>query len=702
MLTTVADLLLVVIGFCLIVVIHELGHFLAARWAGIRVLAFAVGFGPALLSYRKGMGVRGGSSEPEYLAKVAAGRRKDGLVPGVSPTEYRLNALPFGGYVKMLGQDDLDASAVSAAADSYQNAPVWKRMVVISAGVVMNLLSAAALFIIVFMVGLKVEAPIIGWVAPGSAAESAALIGGPESAGPGIKPGDRVVRVADREPISFSDITVAGAMAGPGESVRLEVMREGFDAPLVYSVRPIEGKETRLLEIGAAPAQNLSLVRVPDSMRAKFAERMETLGLAGVEPGMRVAAVNGAPAPAYFHDFAAAFRDSGGRPVAVRFEGADGKSVEKTVDPKPVYELAQVRMRSGATAPISHIAGLMPVMMVGEAGEGALGQGLRDGDIFARLGGIEYPSLGRGLMEIQSHAGRALPIVVLRRDESGLLSEVSLPAVRVNRKGQIGFLLEEWTESAVLGAPVAELLGRDDKPIEHITAGEFATAGMKILAIDGKDVRGHDGIWSALRGAALRAPEGEGLTVRMEVQRPVEGQPRQDAPVETVRFELKPAQVLALKQLTWRPPIGESLFEYSMVVAKGEGPVDSLRMGLAETRRVMLMTYVTFARLFQGTVKVEHLKGPVGIAHVGTLLAGRGFVWLLFFLALISVNLAVINFLPLPIADGGQFLFLLYEGVRGRPAPIGVQNAAVIAGLILIGTVFLFVTFNDIRTLLGF
>src|SRR5215471_12929355 len=103
---TAGDLVLVLLGFGLIVFLHELGHFLAARWAGIRVLAFAVGFGPALFSYRKGMGFQAGSGEAKYLEMLKA--EKEGLqqrdVHAISPTEYRFNILPLGGYVKMLGQ----------------------------------------------------------------------------------------------------------------------------------------------------------------------------------------------------------------------------------------------------------------------------------------------------------------------------------------------------------------------------------------------------------------------------------------------------------------------------------------------------------------------------------------------------------------------------------------------------------------------
>src|SRR4029450_9347986 len=101
----------------------------------------------------------------------------------------------------------------------------------------------------------------------------------------------------------------------------------------------------------------------------------------------------------------------------------------------------------------------------------------------------------------------------------------------------------------------------------------------------------------------------------------------------------------------WEPGISLAIFEAQefTLVAQGSNVVtragDAIRMGLSETHRVMMMTYLTFARLFEGTVKVEHLKGPVGIAHLGTRIASRGIVWLLFFMALISVNLAVVNFL---------------------------------------------------------
>src|SRR3954451_19911540 len=96
------SLALLVFGFGFVIFWHELGHFLAAKWVGIKVEQFAVGFGHAMASWRQGMGFTVGSSGKKYEELVAAGKADT-----IGETEYRLNWIPLGGYVKMLGQDDL-------------------------------------------------------------------------------------------------------------------------------------------------------------------------------------------------------------------------------------------------------------------------------------------------------------------------------------------------------------------------------------------------------------------------------------------------------------------------------------------------------------------------------------------------------------------------------------------------------------------
>lgn len=691
---TILDLVLVVIGFGMIIFVHELGHFLAARWAGIRVLAFALGFGPALVSYRKGLGWRRGSSEREALARADRA--------SISATEYRLNALPFGGYVKMLGQEDGRPGAVSDAPDSYQACKPWKRMVVISAGVVMNLLTAALLFMIVFKLGLRTEPAIVGDVTPGSPA-SRAVAADAHHAEPGLKPGDRVLSIDGRTARSFNDLVLASAMASPGATVAVTVDRAGHDQPLHFRITPEVGRLSGMLELGVGPPTSATLRTAgddaPEEVRQSLRKALDRAGLAGVEPGATLVGIDGQPGVALAAQIDAAFRRSGGREVSLDFRSPEGQT--RAVSVRPRARLQQDLAKAGRSFQVvEHVLGLTPVMRVAEGTNPDTAQGLRTGDVLARVGAVEYPSIAAGIAEVRAHAGRSIDLLVLRPLESGSFEEVPIRA-RVNRQGAIGFFVTSTAESGTLLAMPPPALtelreGAAERAPPALALG--LTPGSRLASINGRPVSDLFDAREALREAtadALAAGTGAVLELDLEPPRP------EGAGVDRRSWALTSQDVRDLHALGWESPVPPGLFEPAQFLLKAEGPLDALRTGVAETHRVMLMTYVTFARLFQGTVKVEHLKGPVGIAHLGTLIADRGLVWLLFFLALISVNLAVINFLPLPIVDGGQFLFLVVEQIRGRPAPMAVQNAATLAGLALIGAMFIIVTFNDVMNLFG-
>lgn len=690
MLGTFLDFLLVVLGFSSIVVIHEFGHFLAARWAGVRVLAFAVGFGPALLSFRQGLGLRVGSSAPEFAKMELEGR-----AGGVSSTEYRLNGLPFGGYVKMLGQEDFDPTATSAASDSYQTCPPWKKLIIISAGVVFNVIAAAVLFIIVFMAGLRTESPRIGIVsfdtpAAGTMPINAAANGVTD---PGLQPGDLVTQVNGHSAHSFNDVLLAGAMAKPGKPVNLTVQRDGIAEPLQFSIIPEAGRLTGLLELGVGPSFSPVVVDLrTESQRTAAHAAFASIGLDGLRSGMRlvragtITEIKGASA------IDAAARASGGLPFEVEFVGEDGAKLVRTVTPVPELEEDAVRNQGKGRLAVDHLLGLVPVMIVGDADEdsAAFKKGLRTGDVFVRLGSIEFPSIVQGMAEIKSAAGRDIAVTVLRKNDAGEWNEVNLPGVAVSRKGLIGFSVGDSARThALLAASPQMFVDPFGKESVNQAASLGLAPGSVIEAVNEIPVSD----FVTLR-AALKESAQSGAAIALRVRPP-------SGVVRTIDWNLSPQEVERLGKLSWNAPFGNAIFEPEFVTLKAKGPGEAVSMGLDETRRVMLMTYATFSRLFEGTIKLEHLKGPVGIAHVGTLLASRGFVWLLFFLALISVNLAVINFLPMPIVDGGQFLLIVYEQIRGRPASIAFQNVITIAGLLLIGSMFLIVTYNDIRNLLG-
>jgi regulator of sigma E protease len=694
-LSTLPDLALVILGFGFIIFIHELGHFVAAKWAGIRVLAFAVGFGRPILAYRKGMGVRWGtSSEPEYTRLAKAGQ-----AAGLSPTEYRLNWMPLGGYVKMLGQEDLNPNAVSRESDSFQNTPPWKRMVVISAGVVMNVILAAVLFVIVFMTGLKTEPPQVGGVLRGSAAAmavatNAGALGVTE---PGLLAGDLVVEVNGREPEEFTDLVLAAAMARRGAAVSLAVQRQGLPEPLRFEIVPRVGDQ-KLLEIGLFPASTNQLKSAPPELLAEVRESLGRIGLEGVDPGMSLVEVDGAAATEAA-DLVLAVRRSGGRPVPVVFEGEGGARVERMIRPEAEPEVTTVTLPSGMEVPVRHLLGLTPVMSV--ATESRPAQGLEPGDIFARLGNAHYPSMAEGMAEIHAHRGRTIQATVLRRGADGRLMPVELqPEVRPVSLGQIGFFPDSThATDTLLALPPRGLESAGTVPAVDLVA----RPGTRIVSIAGAPVSNFREVREALRRATERvaAENAASASIPVEIEAPIASGVDADRTREVVSWTLSRAEVQRLHRLGWASPLDSLAFEPKQFMLQASGPVDALRMGIAKTHRVMLMTYITFARLFEGTVKVEHLKGPVGIAQMGTRVAERGTVWLLFFMALISVNLAVINFLPLPIVDGGQFVFLVLEQIRGKPVSVEIQNVATAIGLLLIGTVFIVVTFHDIVNLFG-
>src|SRR3954470_21125432 len=202
-LETVRSFLVLAFGFGFVVFWHELGHFIAAKWAGVRVEQFAVGFGQALISWRKGLGFRWGSSAKEYeqLAQAAKEGVQKRDISQIGETEYRLNWIPLGGYVKMLGQDDLNPNATANDPRAYNMKPISKRMVIVSAGVAMNVILAGIGFFVLFLIGFDVPPPVVGAVQPNSPAQRA-----------GIRVGDRIEKFDNRVQRDFTKIQLNVAL----------------------------------------------------------------------------------------------------------------------------------------------------------------------------------------------------------------------------------------------------------------------------------------------------------------------------------------------------------------------------------------------------------------------------------------------------------------------------------------------------------
>ncbi len=215
---SILTIMKVVGGICFIIFVHELGHFLAAKKVGIRVLTFSLGFGPRVFGFKKG------------------------------DTDYRLSALPLGGYVKMAGETPGELK--SGSDDEFNSKTVGQRALVLSAGVIMNLISALFIFPLAFRIGIPYTEPMVGMVTEGGPAWMA-----------GIETGDRIVGANGKPVYKFDDIPIYIALCDPEVGVALDLERDGEKKSV--RVYPEMDKERGIYAIGLSPQYEFDVE--PDS-----------------------------------------------------------------------------------------------------------------------------------------------------------------------------------------------------------------------------------------------------------------------------------------------------------------------------------------------------------------------------------------------------------------------------------------------------
>ena len=265
-----------------IIVVHEAGHLMVAKAFGIRVMTFSVGFGRSLLSWRRG------------------------------ETEYRISAVPLGGYVRLGGENPEESTGDPR---EFMSRPRWQRVLVYLAGPAMNVVLAVAIFAGLFMIGIEVPdlpdmPPIIGDVAPGSSAAAAHL-----------EPGDLVVKVNGEPAASWSELSMA-LLTSPDKPVRLEVKRGNKIFPAVVTPRRVPRYDTGDLAGLFPPGRPQVIAVEPGSPAAA----------AGFRPGDDIRAVDGVPV-ADNHDFVKAISQRAGQRLQVEIV-RQGKPLVLSVVPR--------------------------------------------------------------------------------------------------------------------------------------------------------------------------------------------------------------------------------------------------------------------------------------------------------------------------------------------------------------------------------
>jgi regulator of sigma E protease len=677
-----SNILLIVLGFGLLIAVHELGHFLAARWAGIRVDAFAIGMGPTIVGWRRGLGLRMGGTASEMERRFGCPPESVSMqrlnAAGVGETEYGLRLLPLGGFVRMKGQEDLHPVGEAGDPDAYPSRPVWKRMVVVSAGVVMNLLLAIALYVLAFMVGVRFESATVGQVDPkGPAAVARSLDGGSD----GLRSGDRITRIDGAPVTTFADVQIAVAMSRPGRDVTIELERPGSSAPLRFEATPRDDAQARLRSISITPAHEpvLATEAFADPMMRALLTR-SGLADAGIGAGWRLSSVGGADVTSA-DALVAALSAADGAEVRTDWTGPTEERRSLVMQPMPTLAL---------TAPADQpdqaefsLFGLCPLTRIDWVRPGSLNEELlRPGDVVLAAADVRGPRLSQFRDLVSARPSSRIDLEVLR---DGVVVPVQ---GRVDASGRLDVLIAPALDLPLLARSIDRASGDAGAVTTPAATLEFAPL-TRLERVDDVDVSDWRTLVLALRGAAHDA-------VRLSA-RPWG---RSDPIATTLKVDAGVRESLA--SVRWTMPVPIEAFDPLMVTLGAPGrPIEAASLGFEETAKLATLTWLTLDRLARGSVPVDQLRGPVGIVHVGTRVADRGFTYLAFFLAMISVNLAVLNFLPLPIVDGGLFLYLVYEALRGRPPSVRFQNAATVAGLLLIGSLFMVTFYNDVMRLVA-
>lgn len=271
--------LLVLIG--VMILIHELGHYWAARFFDVRVETFSFGFGPRLFGFRKG------------------------------ETDFRFSAILFGGYVKMAGEQPGEDNAADPR--GFMSKPRWQRLIIAFAGPFMNIILAIGLVAGLFMYQYPkmpmVESPTVGYVADGSAAKNA-----------GVQEGDRIVQIENKANPTWEDIMMQ-EMSNPGRALHVALERNG--QRITTQVTPLQDDKNGVGMAGWAAASEIHIARVFANMAA---------AKAGLERGDVLVSVNGKRvlSTPKLHDV---INQTGGGPVDLVYR-RDGETRQVTVTPE--------------------------------------------------------------------------------------------------------------------------------------------------------------------------------------------------------------------------------------------------------------------------------------------------------------------------------------------------------------------------------
>jgi regulator of sigma E protease len=667
----------VALGIGFVIFVHELGHFLVAKACGVKCEKFMLGFdigGIRLFSFRWG------------------------------ETLYGLGILPLGGYVKMLGQEDNPAalrkemerarqeaaatgqsSAEGAAANadeesaeaklynprSYLAKSVPQRMAIISAGVIMNLIFAAVFASIAFWVGVKDRPCVVGNVIAGGAAWQA-----------DIRADDVIEEVAGRSVRNFDHMTHEVVTGDVANGVPLTIRRQGVDQPLTVTVKPqqLGGKPT----IGIISSSELQFSKdkeVPFVLPGSAADEAKP----PLMHGDRIVKVDGKPLEkiGQLQDYLLSHSD---KPLEITV--AREKADESKKDEAGKTEEVVITIPANPMDEFGMTMSMGPIAAV-QADSPAAVAGIQPGDLLKTLNGKPISDPMKLPDEIRKLAGTEVRIGLER---NGKPLELKLKLSATSRSAP----------SETLDSPVA---------LSELGAAYFVSNIVAGVEPDGPAAKAKMQAGDRLTGAKVIPPSADQLKdlrtkyhnddlAGNELDLAFGGDERnwpcfvaimQGAlPGTTVQFtwqrddKTMSGTVTPVAAKDWFNPERGWILAPMTKFVKADSLGEAVRMGTRETLDSTMFIYRLLHSVGTNKVSLRMFSGPWGILKAAMMYARNGLGVFLLFLTLLSTNLAVFNFLPIPVLDGGHMVLLAYEGIRGKPADERVQEVMTWIGLLLL------------------
>lgn len=570
-----------VIGFVLLlgvlVTIHEFGHFIVAKWCGMRVETFAVGFGKKLLTWTRG------------------------------ETEYALCLFPLGGYVKITGQDPRDEVDADLEHRTFRAKPLWMRASVVLAGPLFNAALALILFIGLVAVGLPSQAPVFEKIRENSPAYKA-----------GFRSGDWIKSVsipnAGKHSIrEFRELELL-ISENANKNLTFEVLRDdnlqaiqytpklGLDRDSVLMVTVNRGTVDGWEKL--APSSTL-IIDNPNSW----------LGLNKLPNGFT--------------------------PEEVTFNSQTFE-VKTFDDVTSLWATiaAQAKLSSSSKHELSFTGKIYPIPFTGNPKQTLQKIAKQDPETFT----IEWSEQSNPIPSSLNAAGAFSTDLVV----GAVMKDLSAEKIGIKSGDRLTHI--------------------EDRPMS--SAPQFIGAVQKFANASSDNKIKIS--WSRKGEAMSAVAEPKWIEVK---------DPFTEAPLKKFLIGIQFSPAVA-------PP--------TQAIVRATGVGDAIALGWTKTYNLTATILKSFYHLFSGNISAKHLGGPLSIVQIAGKSFSQGATSFLRMMAFISLNLFILNLLPLPVLDGGHLVLFCLEAIRRKPLNAKIVEVWTTVGFVLLLGLMVMATVNDI------